>query len=211
MLDIQRLVLGLNRLFDRDNVHADARTARRYHGGDMLQRQKGHPLKKCRNLGVLCDLLLVHIEKLGAAGHKHRQYILFFAAGILPVILQKSYAGHLVQQWFQFFRRPAGGLYDLGQGHRLAHFHFQRNVGHLVRYDAGKPPILGVIRRQRAVFGRDAVGDHLAELYNFFAQHGILGDLIGQLALIQRERSRFAHGLPPFPLVRFGSFMPATG
>ena len=124
MLNVQRLVLGLDGFFHGDNVHADACTARRHHGGDMLQRQKSHPLKERRHFRVFGDLLLIHVKKLSAAGHKHRQYVLFLPARVLPVILQQAHAGHFVQKRFQFFGSFAGGLYDLRQGHRLAHLHF---------------------------------------------------------------------------------------
>lgn len=89
MLNVGGPVLGLDGFFHRDDVHTDACAARGHHGGDVLQRQERHPLKEGCHLGVVGDLPLVHVEKLCAAGHEHRQDVLLFAAGILPVVLQQ--------------------------------------------------------------------------------------------------------------------------
>ena len=88
MLHVYGLVFGLDGLFHRDDVHTDTRAARRHHGGDVFQRQKGHPLEEGRDLGVVGDLLFVHIEKFRTAGHEHRQDVLFLPAGIFPVVFQ---------------------------------------------------------------------------------------------------------------------------
>ena len=89
VLNVGGSVLGLDGFFHRDDVHTDACAARGHHGGDVLQRQERHPLKEGCHLGVVGDLPLVHVEKLCAAGHEHRQDVLLFAAGILPVVLQQ--------------------------------------------------------------------------------------------------------------------------
>ena len=124
VLNVGGPVLGLDGFFHRDDVHTDACAARGHHGGDVLQRQKRHPLKEGRHLGVVGDLLFVHVEELCTAGHEHRQDVLLFAAGILPVVLQQTDDGHLLQKRLQLPGRLARGLDQLGQGHGLADLHF---------------------------------------------------------------------------------------
>ena len=124
VLNVGGPVLGLDGFFHRDDVHTDACAARGHHGGDVLQRQKRHPLKEGCHLGVVGDLLFVHVEELCAAGHEHRQDVLLFAAGILPVVLQQTDDGHLLQKRLQLPGRLARGLDQLGQGHGLADLHF---------------------------------------------------------------------------------------
>ena len=124
VLSVGGPVLGLDGFFHRDDVHTDACAARGHHGGDVLQRQKRHPLKEGCHLGVVGDLLFVHVEELCAAGHEHRQDVLLFAAGILPVVLQQTDDGHLLQKRLQLPGRLARGFDQLGQGHGLADLHF---------------------------------------------------------------------------------------
>ena len=124
VLNVGGPVLGLDGFFHRDDVHTDACAARGHHGGDVLQRQKRHPLKEGCHLGVVGDLLFAHVEELCAAGHEHRQDVLLFAAGILPVVLQQTDDGHLLQKRLQLPGRLARGLDQLGQGHGLADLHF---------------------------------------------------------------------------------------
>ena len=87
-------------------MHPDAGAAGGHHGGDLFQRQEGHPLKECRDLGVLVDLALSHIQELGAAGHKQRQDPAFFvvrvfAVQVLPVVFHYAQPRHFGQQLFQ--------------------------------------------------------------------------------------------------------------
>ena len=195
VFDIQRVVFGLDGFFDRDHVHANACAAWGHHGGNVFQRQKGHPLKKGGHFGVVGNLLFVHVKELGAAGHKHGQNVLFFAAGVLPVVFQQANAAHLIQQGLQLFGGFAGSFFQFRQGHWLAHLHFQGNIGHFVSHNAGQTPIFGVLHRQAAQLGGHTVGDHLPQLHNFFPRLCVLGDLERQLAFVQWESGRFAHGL----------------
>ena len=50
VLDRQRLALGRDGLFDRDDVHADAGASGRHHLGDARQRQIRHALEEVRRL-----------------------------------------------------------------------------------------------------------------------------------------------------------------
>ena len=71
-LDADRLVLRLNRLLHRNNVHPNPRTSRWYHRRNPLERQKSHPFKKGGHFRVLINLFFTHIKKLGAPGDKPR-------------------------------------------------------------------------------------------------------------------------------------------
>ena len=160
VLDIGGPVLCFNGFFHGDDVHPDARAARRNHGGDVLQGQEGHALKKSRHLGIVLDLLLVHIEKFRAAGYEHRQNVLLFMPFVFPVVLQQAHATHLVQQRFQLFGGLARGFYKLGQRHGLAHLHLQGDIRHFIRHHARQAPVFRVFRRQAVQLGGNAVCDH---------------------------------------------------
>ena len=181
VFDIQRVVFGLDGFFDRDHVHANACAAWGHHGGNVFQRQKGHPLKKGGHFGVVGNLLFVHVKELGAAGHKHGQNVLLFAAGVLPVVFQQANAAHLIQQGLQLFGGFAGGFFQFRQGHWLAHLHFQGNIGHFVSHNAGQTPIFGVLHRQAAQLGGHTVGDHLPSFIIFSRGFVSLGILNGSL------------------------------
>ena len=68
LLDIERLAVHADFLFDRDDVHADAVAARADHRGDVLQRQEGHSFKERSDRRVGVDSVLGRVEQLRAAG-----------------------------------------------------------------------------------------------------------------------------------------------
>ena len=131
-------------------MHADARTAGRHHGGDVLQRQEGHALEKSGDLRVLVDLLLLHIEELGAAGHEHGQHILLFPPLVFPVVFQQAHIAHFLQKGLQLLGRLTGDLHQLRQSHGLAHLHLQGHVRHLIGNDTRKAPVFRVLGGERA-------------------------------------------------------------
>ena len=116
--------------------------------------------QKSRHLGIVLDLLLVHIEKFRAAGYEHRQNVLLFMPFVFPVVLQQAHATHLVQQRFQLFGGLARGFYKLGQRHGLAHLHLQGDIRHFIRHHARQAPVFRVFRRQAVQLGGNAVCDH---------------------------------------------------
>ena len=205
MLYIHRLILHFNRLFHGDDVHADPRAARRHHGRHLLQRQAGHPLKKARQFRVLLKLLAVHIGKLRAARHKHRQHILLFVRGVFPVVFEDADHAHLIQQFFQRFCILAGRLHELRQRHRLAHLHFEGYLGHFIRHHAGEAPVFRVVRRHLMA---DTVGDLLPELQNQLAGYfGFLRIVFSHFLLLSHTRqaitslrSQAAHWSIPSPV-----------
>ena len=164
MLKVDGGVLRLNGLLHRDDMHADAGTAGRHHGGDLLQGQAGHTLEEVTHLGVLLQDGVVHVGELGAAGDEHGQHPLLGTGGVLPVVLDDAAEGHLIQETKEFFFLHTGEFHKLRQSLGLAHLHFHCHFRHFVRQQQGKAPILGVILGEllEAQFHGDAVGDHLA-------------------------------------------------
>ena len=201
VLDVHRLVLGLDGLLHRDDVHADPGASRRHHGRDVLQRQEGHPLKEGGHLRVLVDLVLLHVEEFGAARHEHGQNILFFVPLVLPVVFQQADVAHLIEQLLQLLGAPAGGLHQLGQRHGLADLHLEGHVRHLVGHKARQAPVFRVAAGHALQFGGNAVGDLPAQLQDFFPGLLVPGDLKGQLALVQGKMG-LTHGRSPFPFLR---------
>ena len=188
MLDGNGLVLRLDRLFHRDDVHTDAGASGRHHGSDLFERQERHALKERRDLRMLVDLRLAHIKELRAARNELRQRPALFMVRVLsveifPVVLNKTDVRHLGEQLFQLILALAGNGGDLRGGFRLADLHLQRNVRHFVRNNTGESPVFRVVARNLA----DAVSNHRAELENFFSRLIRAGDREGILALVCRH------------------------
>ena len=74
-----------NRLFNRDDMHADAIAAERNHRGDAFQRHLCHQIEECGNLGMLIRELVIHHHELGRAGHEDRHIVLLVMILILTV------------------------------------------------------------------------------------------------------------------------------
>ena len=208
MLHAGGLVLGLNGLFHGDDVHPDARPSGGHHGGDLLQRQEGHPLEEGGNLRMLLDLLHAHVEELRAAGDELGQDPALLVAGILPVqilpvVFQQADEAHVRQQLFQLFGLQTGELLELDEGLGLSDPHFQGHVRHLVGDQPGQAPVLRVVSGDAAQFGGDPVGNHPAQPDDLLTGLVRAGDLEGEFALIQRH---VGSGL--LSHVRFSSFIP---
>ena len=202
MLDVDGLVLRLDGLLHRDDMHADACASRRNHRGDLLKGQEGHPLKESGKLRMFIDPALVHVEEFRAAGNETGQHIAFFmvwvlAVEILPMVLQQADLAHLLKELLQLFPLYAGKLNELFERLRLAHIHLQGNIRHFIGNDARKAPVFRVLRGDALQFCGHPVGDLPAKLDDLLAGCGVVGDLKGQLALIQRELC-FAHSFSPF-------------
>ena len=184
MFDIQRFVFHRNRLFHRNDMHSDAGAARRHHGGHMLQRQEGHPLKEHGQLRMPVHQLLVHVGIFGRAGDKQRNPV--FAVFLLPrhirqravlrilvavVIFQHTQHAEPLQQRIAFL--PLSRF--LGPGHAehlrigilLPQLHLQHQVQRCLRFlrgefilkNTGQAPIFRVLGRDSLQFGGNPVGD----------------------------------------------------
>ena len=188
MLDGNGFVLGFDRLFHRDDVHADAGASGRHHRRDLFERQERHALKERRDLRVLVDLRLTHVDELRAARNELRQrpallVVRVFPVQIFPVVLDKADVRHLGEQLFELFLAFAGERGDLRCRFRLAHLHLERDIRHFVRNNARESPILGIVARDLA----DAVGDHRAELEDLLSRLVRAGDRKGIFAFIHRH------------------------
>ena len=188
VLDGDGLVLGLDRLFHGDNMHADAGASGRHHRRDLLQREERHALKERRDLRMLVDLRLTHVDELRAARNELRQrpallVVRVFPVQIFPVVLDKADVRHLGEQLFELFLAFAGERGDLRGRFRLAHLHLERDIRHFVRNNARESPILGIVARDLA----DAVGDHRAELEDLLSRLVRAGDRKGIFAFIHRH------------------------
>ena len=85
VLDRQRLALGRNGLFDRNDVHADAGASGRHHLVDARQRQIRHALEEVCRLREHIRLLGVDHHDLGAAGNEHIQHPALLVVRVLAV------------------------------------------------------------------------------------------------------------------------------
>ena len=98
VLDRDGAVLHLDRLLDRDDVHADSRASGRHHRRGLGKGSLGGLLEKLRHSRMLVDLGLAHVEELGRTGHEHGQHPLLRAGGVLPVVLEQTDVAHLIEQ-----------------------------------------------------------------------------------------------------------------
>ena len=208
LLQPDGLLLRLDGLLHGDDVHADARAARRNHGGDLLEREERHPLEEGRDLRVLVHLAAAHVEKLRAARHKLRQDIALFVVRILavevfPIVLDQARPRHVVEELLQRLALHLRQLHQLLDRLRLAHAHLERDIRHLVGHHRRKAPVLGVVALHALELHRHAVGDGLDELCDLFTGLIRHGDREIQLFLLQREGCRavaidvLSHALSP--------------
>ena len=123
MLDINGLILHLNGFLHWYDMHTDACASRRNHRGYLLQRKPGHPLEEPAQFRMLLQLLLIHIGEFRAAWHEHRKHVLLLPLWILPVVFDKTYPAHFIQQFLKFLFFFPRNLQHLFKRHRLSHLH----------------------------------------------------------------------------------------
>ena len=173
MLNADRLVGCRYCLLDGDNVHAYAVASGRYHGGDLRQRQECHALEEFCDLGVLLDLLEIHIHKLGSAGNENGQNVLTDPVGIVVVILNNALHRQIVQLFADIGNILAHLCRELLGSCGLAEIHCQCTVGLVVGHDALKAVILGIGLGElfKSELVGYAVGHFFAERNDFFSCH----------------------------------------
>ena len=186
VLDRQRLALGRDGLFDRNDVHADAGASGRHHLGDARQRQIRHALEEVRRLREHIRLLGVDHHDLGAAGNEHIQHpalgvIRVLAVEILPMELDQTALADGLHRFFQIGSVKLRVLLrELLDRERHALFHGQRDIEDIVRHlfvilhrrelEGGvDAQILRRIRRDLILSQqhRRAIRDYFSELCNF--------------------------------------------
>ena len=156
VLDRQRLALGRNGLFDRDDVHTDASASGRNHLGNARQRQIRHALEEVCRLREHIRLLGVDHHDLGAAGNEHIQHPALFvvrvlAVEVLPVELNQAALAERLQRLLQIGSVKLRVLLcELLDRERHALFHRQGDIEDIVRH------LLIVLHRRELEGGVDA-------------------------------------------------------
>ena len=200
VLDRQRLALGRDRLFDRDDVHADASASGRNHLGNTRQRQIGHALKEISRLREHIRLLGIDHHDLGAAGNEHVQYPALFmvrilAVEILPMELDQAALAERLQRLLQIGSVKLRVLLcELLDRERHALFHRQGDIEDIVRHllvilhrrelEGGvDAQILRRIRRDLILSQqhRRAIRDYFSELCNFLVFCHVLASFFFRL------------------------------
>ena len=171
MLNVHRLVLRGNGFLDRNDVHTDARASGGHHRGDLRQRHKCHIVKELRDFRVLLRLLDVHVHELCTAGNKDGQNILLLMVCILPVVLQKADARHLIEQRSHFLSTLADFFRKFLRCDGHTDVHRQRKLRHLIRDDACKAIVLRriCVQLRHAKLDIDSVCDLFAQFQNQFS------------------------------------------
>ncbi len=186
VLDRQRLALGRDGLFDRDDVHADTGASGRHHLGDARQRQVCHALEEVRRLREHIRLLGIDHHDLGAAGNEHIQHpallmVRILTVKVLPVVLNQAALAERLQCLLQIGSVKLRVLLrELLDRERYTFFHRQGDIEDIVchllivlhrrklegRVDA---QILRGIRRDLVLAEQDscAIRDLFAELCDF--------------------------------------------
>ena len=140
VLDRQRLALGRDGLFDRNDVHADAGASGRHHLGDACQRQIRHALEEVRRLREHIRLLGVDHHDLGAAGNEHIQHPALFmvrvlAVEVLPMELDQTALADSLHRFFQIGSVKLRVLLcELLDRERHTLFHGQGDIEDIVRH-----------------------------------------------------------------------------
>lgn len=135
MLQIDRFLFRRDRLFNRDDVHADAGTSGRYHGRDLFQRQAGHPLEHCRHFRMCRDRVQIHIHIFCAAGYEHGQHVLLVMIFVFPVVFDHTAESQLFQQLLRARKRLAALFGDFCCRDRYALVHDDGDFRHFIRHD----------------------------------------------------------------------------
>ena len=167
VLDIRRLVLRGNGLFNRDDMHADAVAAGRDQVGLAFERQESHFVKGVCQLRILFYLPEHHIRHLGNAGDKQLDVPLLLVLGIFVVVLDDAVHGAVGEQLVDALLRLAGELGDLRGGFGFAKSHLEHDFCDLV---VGAGTIENNVLRigfgqtlESKLVGK-AVRDHFAEI-----------------------------------------------
>ena len=161
-LDGHRLIVRLDSLLHRDDMHPDPGTSWRHHLGDSAERQLGHQIEERRQLRVLRRQLFVHHHELRDARHKDRQIVhllmgLLLAADGLQKAVDAEVNAHLL-------RRPVRHVVHLRELiDRIRNpglFKGQQEAGLFLRQDSVQHPVLRIlcVQRMGKLFGI-AVGD----------------------------------------------------
>ena len=127
VLDGDGGVGGVDGLFHRDDVHADAVAAGRHEVGLALQREEGHLVEALGELGVLFNLIQNHVRHLGDAGNEQLDIPLLLMLGIFPVVLHDAVHGGVGEQFHNTLFGLAGEFRDFSRGLRLAQAHLQHD------------------------------------------------------------------------------------
>lgn len=186
VLDRQRLALGRDRLFDRNDMHADSGASGRHHFSNTRQRQIGHAFKEIGRLREHVRLLGIDHHDLGAAGNEHVQHPALFmvrilAVEILPMELDQTALADSLHRFFQIGSVKLRVLLcELLDCERHTLFHGQRDIEDIVRHllvilhrrelEGGvDAEILRRIRRDLVLSQqhRRAIRDYFSELCNF--------------------------------------------
>ena len=126
-------------------MHSYACSSRRHHRRYLLEGKSAHSLEKSSHLRVLFQHSFIHVAELSAPRHEHRQYILLDVLRILPVILQNSVNGHLLQKLTQTLSIHTGKLNHLIQRLRLTHSHLQCDFRHFIGTHCRQSPVLRIV------------------------------------------------------------------
>gem|GEM_PF-3153744 len=145
MLDVDGGVLGLDGLFDGDDVHADAGAAfgdhlSQTHGLDAhhgaVERLIGHELEVLGQFRIFLIPLGMLVEHFGDTGNEGLDGVLLDLLGVLAVPLGDTEVAHLFENVLEMklvgFGLAAHQSGDLVKRLRLTPFHLERDLRHLV-------------------------------------------------------------------------------
>ena len=167
VLDGDGMALLLDGLLDGNDVHADTRASRRDHRRGLGERALARLLEELSVDGMLLQLAPAHVEELGGAGHEHGQHPLLGAGGILPVVLEQTRVGEVVEHLLQLAGLYTRGLHGSLERVRVAHLQLAEHIGLLVGGRLGKAPVLVA---QQVLASEQTVGAVLAQAHDALAR-----------------------------------------
>ena len=198
MLDVQALVLHGDGLLHGDDVHTHAAATGRHQMRFARQRHIGHALKEGGQLrmlgktlvvgnfaplvvaGVLAAAAFIDVQQLRRAGYEHGHKVppLGLRSGaavvvivIAVVVFQQTQERKPVQDLLKMGLALLGHVAELPEfrdGVGLAQAHGQHNVAHFVGQQSLQAPVFRILGGDFAEFVVNDVGDHLADLHDFF-------------------------------------------
>ena len=183
MLHRDRLAFGFNRLFDRDNMHADTRASGRDHRGDAFQRHLGHQVEEGRKVGVLGGELIIHHHEFRRTRHKDRHIVLNGLGRVFPVGLDDTDPGQMIEHLLGILHRHAvhlGELFDTVRNSCL--LERKHEFDFILGQNFIECPVFGIAGIQGSgIFLEIPVSDHRSELQNQLGLFGVSRNIVGIL------------------------------
>ena len=166
MFDRTALTFVFDGLFNRNDVHADACSAKRYHRGNALERHLGHEVEEGRKFRMLGGQLIVHHHELGGTRNEDRHIVNHVLVRGFTVCLNDTDPGQMIEHLLGVLDAHVVHFRDIFEIIRHSCLLERKQELHfLLCQNRIEHPVLRIIHIQGSgVLLEIPVGDHRTEL-----------------------------------------------